>query len=161
MRRAHISKGYHAVNGTEPDSQNDAAMSCAPISTELRHCAVQGVVMAANHRFARSLLLVASLGASVAIAMASCGPMPAAPAPSPTAKANGSSGSAQRAAVADCLQSHGMSLPPGANDKQVRSAFTALPAAEQQRVFAACSSTLSSKLRQQLQAQMGQGTATP
>jgi hypothetical protein len=117
--------------------------------------------MSANRRCARSSLLVASLGVSAAIAAAGCGPLPAAPAPSPTATAGGSSGGAQRAPVVDCLQGHGVSLPPGATDKQVRAAFAALPAAQQQTVFAACASALPAKLRQQLQARMGRGTPSP
>jgi hypothetical protein len=103
--------------------------------------------------FVRPAVVVASL--LLASAAAGCGPMPFAPAPSPTKTASGSSGSAQRATVVHCLQSHGVSLQPGATDKQVRSAFAALPAAQRQSVFAACASTLPSKLRQQFQAQMG------
>ena len=117
--------------------------------------------MFVNRRFALSVMLTVSLGAGVAVTAAGCGgSSPAAsgtPAASPTASAAATataSGSAVNAAllasVISCLRSRGLAVADSAPLKQVKTAFKALPVAEQQRDFTACGPLLPATIRQKV-----------
>jgi phospholipase C len=65
------------------------------------------------------------------------------------------------AAVVKCLTSSGVAIRAGATLAEIGAAFAALPRGQQQRVFAACASTLAPKLRRSLKTRIAAGaTAT-
>jgi hypothetical protein len=116
--------------------------------------------MLTGSRPAAAIVLALCAASGVAVTAAGCGGPPAASASPQGAKA-GKASKASAPAPADvisCLSSHGMSVPAGATIEQVKSAFNALPTAQQQNVYKACGSLFPAKFRQKIQARL---TATP
>jgi len=115
--------------------------------------------MPVKHRFTMSVLLTAALGAGVAAAAAGCGSSSPAPPVSPATPPSSSSpaaipsGSSANAAllasVISCLRSYGVTVADGAELKQVKAAFQALPLAKQQQDFTACGPLLPPAIRQE------------
>jgi hypothetical protein len=117
--------------------------------------------MSVNRRVALSVMLTVSLGAGVAVTAAGCGgsspaasgtpAVTASPTASAAATASGSPvNAALLASAISCLRSHGLAVADSAPLKQVRTAFKALPVAEQQRDFTACGSLLPATIRQEV-----------
>jgi hypothetical protein len=117
--------------------------------------------MSVNRRFALSVMLTASLGAGVTVTAAGCGgaspaasgtpAVTASPTASATATASGSPvNAALLASVIRCLRSHGLAVADSAPLKQVKTAFKALPVAEQQNDFTACGPLLPATIRQKV-----------
>jgi hypothetical protein len=125
--------------------------------------------MSVNRRFALSVMLTASLGAGLAVTAAGCGgssptasgspgmtssaavTASAAASASATATASDSPvNAALLARVISCLRSHGLAVADGAPLKQVKTAFKALPVAEQQSDFMACGPLLPATIRQKV-----------
>jgi len=123
--------------------------------------------MTADRSVTRSRLLAASLVLGIAITIAACGNSSHALGATTTSTtrssattAAGPSRSAKRAAVVQCLTSHGMAVPVAATARQIRAAVVALPVAQQQSLFTACASLLPPTLREKLQALIAQGGST-
>ena len=115
--------------------------------------------MTANRHVTRARLLAASLALGMATTTAACGSSSHALVATTTSTAQssvttvaGPSRGTTRAAVVQCLTSHGMTVPIGARSKQIRAAIIALPVAQQQSLLAACASFLPLTLREKLQA---------
>lgn len=81
-----------------------------------------------------------------------------------TTKKAGALSTAEVAAILTCLKAHGVAVPASGaaqgTAKQVRVAFTGLPATQQQDVVTACGPLLPASLRQELQSRIGQETST-
>ena len=121
--------------------------------------------MLTGSRYTATIVLALCVALGVTVTAAGCGGSPATSATSagsPTAKAGkGSKTSAPAPAdVISCLNSHGMSIPAGATTRQVKLAYSALPAAQQQSVSNACSSLLPAKFWQKVQTKHPTSSAT-
>jgi hypothetical protein len=102
------------------------------------------------------IVLALSAASGVAVTAAGCGGPTVASARQPAAKAGKASktGAPTPANIITCLNSHGVSVPAGAGNKQMKSALKALPVAQQQAAYNACGSLLPAKLRQKIQARL-------
>jgi hypothetical protein len=102
------------------------------------------------------IVLALSAASGVAVTAAGCGGPTVASARQPAAKAGKApkTSAPAPASLITCLNSHGVSIPAGAGNKQVKSAFKTLPAAQQQSAYTACGSLLPAKLRQKIQARL-------
>ena len=107
-------------------------------------------------RSAAVIMLALSAASGVAVTAAGCGGPTVASARQPAAKAGNASktGAPVPANIITCLNSHGVSVPAGAGNKQMKSALKTLPVAQQQGVYNACGSLLPAQLRQKIQARL-------
>jgi hypothetical protein len=108
--------------------------------------------------------------AAAAVTTAGCSPTTHTSAPpttttTTTAPSPGSPSSlspSQAAALVNCLQTQGLSIPAGkrATLEQIRTAFTAVPSPKRQAIYNACSTTIPAELRQQVQARIANKATT-
>ena len=168
LHKNNVSWGYYVVSGTEPDCENPAAETCAPVAQNSNTPGIWNPLpwfdtvkadqdprpdVRENQKILGNLEsdfnFNQSPGAPLVLQVHPQTTLTGTPTAAPALPGAGNSSQLSRAIV--CFDAQGVSLPPDATTKQVKAALDALSQSTRQAIVSACASDLPAKLRQKLQ----------